>query len=352
MADDVGGGVGRVGEAVVASALAVAASFSVLLVSQLSSFRVLGPALGIAVLAMLFASLTLVPAVFTLLGKRLGRRASWRREPRTRLSGGLGALVARRPGLVVAACVGVLTVGALLMSGYRASYQPDGYPKGSESAAGNADLQRGFPAGALSPTQVVITSPTGPVSPAAVEHIAQALRGVPGVGSVELGRHTATVAVVDVSLKDNPMSEAALNVVTRLERAAHADAPAGTRVEVGGPTAAFNDVRHIIGQDMGVILPIAGLAIGLVLLLMLRSLLAPIVLMASVGLGFLATTGVSVLVFQHLMNKSGLVFSMPLVVYLFVASIGTDYNILMVSRLREELQMGATPRQAARTAIR
>lgn len=85
---------------------------------------------------------------------------------------------------------------------------------------------------------------------------------------------------------------------------------------------------------------------------MLRAVAAPVVLMASVGLGFLATTGASVVVFQHAMNKDGLVFSMPLVVYLFVASLGTDYNILMVSRLREELRSGATPRLAAHAAVR
>ncbi|SHH61211.1 putative drug exporter of the RND superfamily [Jatrophihabitans endophyticus] len=345
-------GVGRVGEAVVASALAVAASFAVLLVSQLGSFRVLGPALGIAVLAMLFASLTLMPAVYALLGKRFARSASWRREPTARVSGRAASLVSRRPGAVAAAGIGLLAVGALLVTGYHPSYQPDGYPQGSESAAGYADLRSGFPAGTLSPTHVVVTADGSSVPASTVREVQRAAASVPGVAGAAPGQTSATVSVVDVRLADDPLSERALDTVAAVERAVHAHPVAGASVAVGGATAAYNDVRHVIDHDMRLILPLAGLAIGLVLVLMLRSVLAPVVLMASVGLGFLATTGVAVLVFQHVLGKPGLVFSMPLVVYLFVASIGTDYNILMVGRLREELRAGADPRTAVRTAVR
>jgi RND superfamily putative drug exporter len=347
-------GIGRVGEAVVASALAVAASFSVMLVSQLQSFRVLGPALALAVVVMLFTSLTLVPAVLTLLGKRLARRPLWRREPRAGVTGALGSLAVRRPALVAAACIGVLVLGAIAMLGYHASYESDGYPKGSESAAGNVDLQRGFPAGASTPTQVVVTAADGRLSSSSLADVAAVVRGTEGVGQVgdaQLSKD-ATAAVFSVSLTDDPQSTKALDVVSALEHNVHAKAPAGTTVTIGGATSAYNDVRHALKRDIALILPIAGLAILLILLLMLRALVAPLLLMASVGLGFLATTGAAVVMFQHVGHTSGLVFSMPLVVYLFVASLGTDYNILMVSRLREEVRRGASPRQAALVAIR
>jgi putative drug exporter of the RND superfamily len=72
----------------------------------------------------------------------------------------------------------------------------------------------------------------------------------------------------------------------------------------------------------------------------------------TVVLGFSATLGASVLLFQDVLGHNGIDFQLPLVVYLFVASIGTDYNILITSRLREETGNGATPRQAVVAAIR
>jgi RND superfamily putative drug exporter len=85
--------------------------------------------------------------------------------------------------------------------------------------------------------------------------------------------------------------------------------------------------------------------------LLLRSLVAPIYLMVAVGLGFTATLGSTVLLFQNIQGENGLMFMLPIIVYLFVVAIGTDYNILMVARLREETRRGHTPREAARLAV-
>jgi len=101
-----------------------------------------------------------------------------------------------------------------------------------------------------------------------------------------------------------------------------------------------------------VVFPVAGLLIMLILGLMLRSVVAPWYLMASVGLGFAATLGATVLIFQHIQNQSGLMFMLPVFMYLFVVAIGTDYNILMISRLREEAREGREPREAASQALR
>ena len=89
----------------------------------------------------------------------------------------------------------------------------------------------------------------------------------------------------------------------------------------------------------------------LILALLLRSLVAPFYLMVSVGLGFAATLGATVLVFQGLGGQPGLVFLLPIILYLFVVAIGTDYNILMIARLREEAARGHDPRQAAALAL-
>jgi putative drug exporter of the RND superfamily len=140
-------------------------------------------------------------------------------------------------------------------------------------------------------------------------------------------------------------------VEDRLVPAAAEAAPPGSSVAVGGPTSALVDVRTALEPDMRLIFPVAGLLIALILILMLRSLVAPLYLMGGVVLGFLATLGAAVVVFQSWQGEPGLSFQLPLVVYLFVASIGTDYNILMISRLREEARNGVSRREAARRAI-
>ena len=100
------------------------------------------------------------------------------------------------------------------------------------------------------------------------------------------------------------------------------------------------------------VFPVAAVIILLILMLLLRSLVAPWYLLLSVGLGFGATLGASVLVFQVLQNQAGLVFLLPIYMYLFVVALGTDYNILMIARLREEAREGRDPRQAAAMALR
>jgi RND superfamily putative drug exporter len=90
----------------------------------------------------------------------------------------------------------------------------------------------------------------------------------------------------------------------------------------------------------------------LILALLLRSLVAPWFLMAAVGLGFAATLGATVIAFQHIGGEDGLIFMLPIYIYLFVTALGTDYNILMIARLREEAREGKDPRAAAASAVK
>ena len=143
-----------------------------------------------------------------------------------------------------------------------------------------------------------------------------------------------------------------MNTVVQIRDVAHAAAPTGDKALVGGETAIYKDINLAINHDYSVVFPVAGLLIMLILGLMLRSVVAPWYLMASVGLGFAATVGATVLIFQHIQNQSGLMFMLPVFIYLFVVAIGTDYNILMISRLREEAREGRSPREAAGQAIR
>jgi RND superfamily putative drug exporter len=121
---------------------------------------------------------------------------------------------------------------------------------------------------------------------------------------------------------------------------------------VGGSASVYADVSHSITNDLHRIFPIAAGLILLILILMLRSAAAPLLLLLAVGLEFAGTLGAAVLVFQHGAGQVGVAFTLPLVLFLFVVALGTDYNMLVSARLREELDGGASPREAAARAIR
>jgi putative drug exporter of the RND superfamily len=107
-----------------------------------------------------------------------------------------------------------------------------------------------------------------------------------------------------------------------------------------------------MNHDYAIVFPVAAVIILLILMLLLRSMVAPWYLMVSVGLGFAATLGATVLVFQTLAGQAGLVFLLPVYMYLFVVALGTDYNILMIARLREQARRGMSSRDAAAEAVR
>jgi RND superfamily putative drug exporter len=179
-----------------------------------------------------------------------------------------------------------------------------------------------------------------------------AAEGVAQVGAPTPSEDGAT-ASYSVLLEDDPASDAAIAAVKGpIREAAHAAAPDGTEALVGGTTSVFVDFQAAMTRDYKVVFPVAALVIMLILALLLRSLVAPLYLMAAVALGFGATLGATAIVFQNLKGDAGLLFLLPIYVYLFVVALGTDYNILMIARLREEAREGLEPRPAAAEAIK
>jgi putative drug exporter of the RND superfamily len=349
--------VARVGEVIASSAGVVIVAFLALLLSTLSVLRSLGPTLAIAVAVTLLAGLTLVPAVVSLLGPRVfWPSKAWQREPKTARFAAIGRALGRRPGafaLAAGLLLVVLAVGAL---GYKPTFDLSsaGIPAHAESQTALTTLEKGLPPGATDPTLVLLHSRSGPLPAAELAAYDTKLRALPGVGAVAPPARSAdgTTAAYSVTLSYNPVSTAAVNAVKNSIRpGAHAAAPAGTYALVGGTTAVFADIQRAVNHDYEVVFPVAAVIILLILGLMLRSAVAPWYLMVSVGLGFGATLGASVLVFQDLDSQPGLVFLLPVYMYLFVVALGTDYNILMISRLREQARAGMPPRQAAAVAF-
>ncbi|MEY9966447.1 RND superfamily putative drug exporter [Streptacidiphilus sp. MAP12-16] len=351
--------VGRVGEAIASAAGAVIIAFLALSLSSVSFLKQMGPALGIAVGVTLIAGLTLIPAVFSLIPPKalFWPSKKWQVEPQSSKFASVGRLVQRRPAMV-ALVSGLLMVAlALVATSYKASFDfaSGSMPKTKESMVVQDTMTRAFSAGAAQPTQVYLTSDSGTVlDKSAVSGLEDKLKTVPGVAQVAPARFNAAGNTADISvvLTNDPQSSQAMNTVDSIRTVAHAAAPAGDKALVGGVSAIYKDINKAINHDYLVVFPTAGLLIMLILGLMLRSVVAPWYLMASVGLGFAATLGATVLVFQHMQNQSGLMFMLPVFMYLFVVAIGTDYNILMIARLREEAREGRNPREAAAQALR
>lgn len=350
--------VARVGEAITSAAAAVIIAFMALTLSSLGMFRALGPALAIAVAVALLAGLTLVPAIVSLLGTRVfWPSKAWQAEPRGARFGAIGAAMGRRPGVFAVASGGVLVALGVFAVGFNPTFDlsSGSTTDAAESVVFTTELLKGMPAGATQPSDVLLHSPGGPLDDDQLTAYRTRLTQVEGVGQVGQAQLSPdrTIANFQVTLTNAPESDAALDTVAGpLREAAHQAAPAGATAAVGGMTAVFVDFEDAMNHDYAIVFPVAAILIMLVLALLLRSLVAPWYLMASVFLGFAATLGATVLVFQQIQGENGLIFTLPVIMYLFVVALGTDYNILMVARLREEAREGHTPREAAALAVR
>lgn len=348
----------RVGEVVTSAAATVIAAFAALLVASLESLRTLAPGLIVGVVLMLLAALTLVPAVFSLLGSHL----FWPTRPRppdssrrTR-SEYIGDMVSKHPALVLSIWAIVLAGLAVGVTGFKTTYnQLAELPSSTLSQQAYNTMATSFPAGYLGPTQVYVASSDGSaLTASAVSALQGQLATVSGVSTVLPPQYTTSKgqALIQVLLKSDPYSVTALNLVTgKIRATAAAGSVPNASTYVGGTTAQLVDVRAALRHDMQHVFPLALVIVALILALLLRALIAPIYLLIGVVLTYAATLGAITLIFLRGLGFVGLDFTIPIIVYLFVMAIGTDYNILMSSRLREEFGAGKAPAEASRIAI-
>jgi putative drug exporter of the RND superfamily len=349
----------RVGEAIASAAGAVIIAFLALTLSTLGLFKSLGPALAIAVATTLIAGLTLIPAIVSLLGAKVfWPSKAWKVEPTGARFTAIGRSLGRRPALYA----GVSGIALVILSIFSFGFQPTfdlssgSTAKTSESTLWQNELLKSLPAGATQPSNVYLQSVNGtPLDAGQLTAYQGRLAAVKGVGQVSQPTLSPdkTVADFQVTLASDAQSNQALDTVKGpLRDTAHADAPAGTKAYVGGLTAVFVDIQAAVDHDYAVVFPVAAILIMIILGLLLRSLVAPWYLMLSVGLGVAATLGATTLIFQNIKGEPGLIFILPIIMYLFVVALGTDYNILMIARLREEAREGLNPREAASMSVR
>jgi RND superfamily putative drug exporter len=349
---------------IVASGATVILGVLCLLLSDLASNRGLGPISAVNVVFAVLVALTFLPAALTL----LGRAAFWPFRPqagteapeRAGLWDRVAGLIRRRPAAVLAATVAFLLAGAAFLPTLRADgiALADTIRGRSQAVDGQAVLARHFDAGVASPA--VIVTPAG--SADAVARAAAAVDGVARVVPVtdagpggppgdapgdapRAGRAEPKVVdglvELDATLEDPADSDAAIASVGRLRQAVRAAEP---QALVGGATATDLDTRQTTERDRAVIIPVVLVVITAVLALLLRSLVAPLLLTATVVLSFAATLGIAALAFNRLFDFPGSDPGVVLIGFVFLIALGVDYNIFLMSRAREESAAAGTRR--------
>ncbi|MFF9011945.1 MMPL family transporter [Streptomyces sp. NPDC014870] len=330
--------------AIVASAATVALALIALLASDLTNNRALGPVGAIGIVCAVLSTLTFLPAVLVL----LGRAAYWPATPKPsdataeghRLWRRVAALIDRSPRRVWVSTGAVLLALAAFSPGLSSQGVPldEIFVNDAPSVSAQKTLGRHFPGGSGNPTVIIAdadraeqvsraAADTAGVSSAAT--VTASGRPGPGAPLVVDGR-----VRIDATLSAAADSDAAKETVERLRERVHA--VPGADAIVGGYTAQQYDTQRTSERDRAVIVPVVLGIILLILVLLLRSLLVPVLLVATVALNFFATLGVSALVFEHLLGFSGTDASVPLYGFVFLVALGVDYNIFLMSRVREE----------------
>jgi RND superfamily putative drug exporter len=371
-----------VGESITFSALTVMAALMSLVVAQFGLYQSLGPALAIGIGLMLLAGLTLLPALLAIFGRAVFWPSRTRPEatPRQTLYGRIAAGVVQRPRLV--AVVGLLFFAGLALGQVgapAAGFADQSSPSGTDSSAGSAVLTAHFGGGGANTNDVLFTFAqpitNHPADLVAIEsdlratgkfstiagpvEVVQAAGGLPALQAAlnsgpsaaqqpallrSLSRFISkdgrTVQMQALFTNSNSSDPAAIAAVPAV-RAAVADVAAQVHAADSGVFGILPfayDVNAVSASDLTHILPLVAVLIALLLAIVLRSLVAPLYLVTSVVLSYLSAIGITALIFVRLGGQSGINFVLPFLMFVFLMALGSDYNILVMTRIREEAQ--------------
>ncbi|MCK1798185.1 MMPL family transporter [Streptomyces sp. XM4193] len=320
--------------ALLASVGTIAAGMCALALADINSSRSLGLVAAVGAACAFLALVTVLPALLVVAGRWVfwpliprcgapvrGGRSGWAR---------IADLVAARPRrswLLSVGLTAVLALGAVGMSfGLNQSEQFQTEP---ESVVAQERVSAHYASGASDPAVVVARADAEGAVTSAVER-------VDGVDEVSGSRRTADGALVslDVVLEDAPDSEAAKETVAELRTAVHA--VDGADALVGGVTAETVDTQRAAARDLVVVIPVVLLVVLGVLIWLLRSLVAPVLLLACTVASNLAALGASYFLFVHVLGFAGIDWSIPLMGFVFLTALGIDYTIFLMTRVREE----------------
>jgi len=334
---------GRAAPAIIASGFTVILSLLTLLVAELNSTKSLGPVMAIGIAVGLLAMLTLLPALLVI----VGRWVFWPRRPTLGspeptehgLWARIGQRMAPRPRLVwvvTAVILGALALGVTQLEA-NGLQSKDSFRTKPEAVAGEAALARHFPAGEGNPVQVIGNAD-------AAGQLQTAVAGTPGVTAVTRPQVKDGLAYLEGTLTSAADSQAGFDTVDQLRSRVHAIA--GAEAKVGGGSAVNLDIQRATRHDRNLVVPLVLLVVLVILGLVLRAIVSPLLLVATVVLSYGAALGVSALVFDHLFGFAGSDPAFPLWTFVFLVALGTDYNIFLMTRVHEESRRYGTRRGA------
>ena len=333
----------RAGPAIIASGLTVIVGMLCLTAAESNDISGLGPVAAIGVGVGLISMITLLPALLVV----CGRWVFWPIKPRygspEPTSRGVwarvGNAISRRPR-------GVWVVTALLLAAFWAGLI--GFKIGTlttaqsfrgtpSSITAQNVLDKYFPAGTGEPVDVIANA-------ASAGQVRSALAATPGIASVTQPVTKGGLSFLEATMTVPPDSSAAYTLVDHIRTTVHAIP--GADAKVGGGTAINKDVGSAAARDRNLLIPLILGVVLLILGVLLRAIVAPLVLIATVVLSFGTALGLSALFFKHVFGFAGADTSVPLFVFVFLVALGIDYNIFLMTRVREESIRSGTRRGA------
>lgn len=325
---------------ILASAGTVVLALFTMILGELNSTSSTGPIGAMGVAIAMFAMLTLLPALLLI----VGRWSFWPFIPHFKSEdhfaasnfwSGLADFVKLHKRPVIVGMLALVAVMSLGWTKYDSGLtQTDSYTKKVESIEGQKILAKTLPDGAVGPAVIMVTDPSS------ARKVADAVERVPGVAAVTQPKTSKGISRIEATLDFEPYSSDARKVVPKLRAAARS--AGGDAAQVGGVTAIDADVRKSQSRDNRLIIPLALAVVFIILLLLLRAIVAPVVLIATVLASYFAVLGLSFVVFDKIFGFAGVDTSFPLWVFVFLVALGVDYNIFLMARVREEVHKHGT----------
>ena len=324
------------GPAILASGFTVIAALLTLSLADVNSTAGLGPVGAVGIALAMLSMLTVLPALLAI----TGRNAFWSpwmdTIPHTGQAGTdqthgfwrrVGDRVATSPRTVWITgsfVLALLAANVLAMNTNQTS--GDTFRDEVDSVTGQEILARNFPAGSSAPTNLIVGA----------DQAEQVTQQASAFGEVRPGARNEDTVQLALTLNDGPYTTAALDTIPKLRETL------GDEVLVGGPSAEEYDLREAARRDNWLIIPLTLLVVFGILVALLRAVVAPVLLMASVVLSFAAALGAGVLVSEYVFGFSGFGPTLPLLAFVFLVALGIDYNIFLMARVREEAQKHGT----------
>ncbi len=324
--------------AILASAGTTIIGLLILLFADLNATRGLGPIGAAGIFSAFLAMVTLLPAVLLI----FGRRIFWPFVPHYGSETGspngiwakVGGFVSSRPRPVwvaTAALLAVLATGFIGTETHLA--HEDAFRTEPESVTGQKLLSASFPAGTSQPA--IVAADAGSTS-----DVEAAIANAPGVVASEPRGEVDSIRLYSVTLDAEPNTRAAFERIESLRESVHAVPDANAIV--GGQDAMDLDVAEANARDRLVIIPLVFVVVLAILVVLLRALVAPLIMVVTSVLSYLAALGGSVLIFEHLLGHAALDDQVILLSFVFLVTLGIDYNIFLMSRVREEADRRGT----------